>query len=280
MNQFGGNWTQIKIEILVDYAKAYLTIMNSKRYWTLMYFDGFAGTGSIVSDKEQDVGITIGAARRIVDIEEPRPFDVYYFVEKSKRKCRLLKASTQDIFPNKKIYIEPKDCNTKIKDMANFLKSDKGKNHKVLAYIDPCGMQLEWDAISELKDLAVDAWILVPTGMGVNRLLTKTGRISEGWLDRLEKFLGLDRATINRYFYKKKQTLFENIEIIEKELDAINKSADLYKERLNEVFKFVSNPYELKNSSNSVMYHLFLVSNNSTAKKIGDDIVKKYKQLL
>ena len=28
MNKFGGDWTENKIEILVEYAKAYLTIMN------------------------------------------------------------------------------------------------------------------------------------------------------------------------------------------------------------------------------------------------------------
>jgi hypothetical protein len=28
MNQFGGNWTEIKIKMVVDYASAYLVIMN------------------------------------------------------------------------------------------------------------------------------------------------------------------------------------------------------------------------------------------------------------
>lgn len=70
--------------------------------------------------------------------------------------------------------------------------------------------------------------------------------------------------------------MFEEITSVEKEKDAIELSAKLYKSRLNEVFEFVSKPYELKNSSNSVMYHLFLTSNNKTAEKIGNDIVKKY----
>ena len=30
MNQFGGDWTKIKIAILVGYAKAYLTIMKDQ----------------------------------------------------------------------------------------------------------------------------------------------------------------------------------------------------------------------------------------------------------
>ena len=29
MNQFGGNWTEQKIEMVVSYAKAYLIIMNN-----------------------------------------------------------------------------------------------------------------------------------------------------------------------------------------------------------------------------------------------------------
>ena len=57
MNNFGGDWTESKIEILVEYAKAYLTIMNiyAHRYdWKLLYFDGFAGSGSIKKGNEQD----------------------------------------------------------------------------------------------------------------------------------------------------------------------------------------------------------------------------------
>jgi hypothetical protein len=100
--------------------------------------------------------------------------------------------------------------------------------------------------------------------------------ISEAWLDRLELFLGLTREEIMTRFYKKSPTLFEDIEHVQKEKDAIDKSAKLYESRLREVFEFVSKPYELRNSSNSVMYHLYLTSNNKTAVKIGNDIVKKY----
>jgi len=38
MNEFGGNWTEKKIEILVEYASAYLDIMNvyAKRHnWNI-----------------------------------------------------------------------------------------------------------------------------------------------------------------------------------------------------------------------------------------------------
>ncbi len=116
----------------------------------------------------------------------------------------------------------------------------------------------------------------MPTGLGVNRLLKKNGQISDAWLERLEVFLGLSREDIEGKFYKKIETLFPEITFIKKEQFAIEKSAKLYRDRLREVFEFVSKPYELRNSSNSIMYHLFLASNNETAVKIGNDIVKKF----
>ena len=62
--------------------------MNKHTYFKLLYFDGFAGSGEIIKVKKgeekaiTDIDITIGAAIRIIEIEEPRPFDEYYFVEK------------------------------------------------------------------------------------------------------------------------------------------------------------------------------------------------------
>ena len=276
MNNFGGDWTKIKIEILVEYAKAYLSIMKDRRFFELMYFDGFAGSGFIIKDKKVDVEVTVGAARRIIEISHPRSFDSYYFVEKDSKNFELLEKNTKKAFPEKTIHTVCDDCNKKMIDLANFLRDPKNNKVRTLAYIDPCGMQVEWRSIESLRGLPVDMWILVPTGLGVNRLLKNNGQISDAWLERLKTFLGLTREDIEKRFYKKTPTLFEDITFIEKEKDAISNSAKLYQSRLKEVFEFVSKPYELRNSSNSIMYHLFLTSNNKTAEKIGSDIVKKY----
>ncbi len=160
-------------------------------------------------------------------------------------------------------------------DLANYLRTPKNKNYRTLVYVDPCGMQVEWRSIECLRGLPMDMWVLVPTGLGVNRLLKNNGQISDAWLERLEKFLGLERDVIEKHFYRKQENLFGEVMMI-KVQDAIDKSAKLYHNRLKSVFEFVSNAYELRNSANSVMYHLFLTSNNKTAIKIANDIVKKY----
>lgn len=276
MNNFGGDWTKIKIEILVEYAKAYLTIMKDRKFFKLMYFDGFAGSGFIIKDKKVDIEITVRAARRIIEISNPRPFDSYYFVEKDPKNFTLLEENTKKAFPNKVIHTVREDCNKKIIDLGNYLRDPKNSKVRTLAYIDPCGMQVEWRSLESLRGLPIDMWILVPTGLGVNRLLKKDGWISDAWLERLELFLGMSRKEIEKRFYKKTATLFEEIEFVKKEHDAIENSAKLYKSRLKEVFEYVSKPYALKNSSNSIMYHLFLTSNIKVGETIANDIVKKY----
>ncbi|KUJ55972.1 three-Cys-motif partner protein TcmP [Chryseobacterium aquaticum] len=282
MNEFGGNWTENKIEILIEYAKAYLTIMNinaSKYNWDLLYFDGFAGSGQIQGDDNTSTTI-VGAARRILEIKDPRSFDLYYFVEKEKRYADILRHKTIPFYPNKKIHVVNEDCNVKIESLSRFL-SNNGKRFKALAYIDPCGMQLNWKSLQTLEKHSVDVWILVPTGMGVNRLLKNDGNISDAYSSKLEQFLGMSRQEIFSFFYKESQvlTLFGEETITTKEQNAIDKSAELYKERLKTLFKFVSEPYVLKNKMNSVMFHFFMASNNKNALRIANQIIKKYNNL-
>ncbi len=141
-------------------------------------------------------------------------------------------------------------------------------------------MSVNWASIEALKDLGIDLWILVPTGMGVNRLLKNDGNISDSWLYKLKTFLGLSKEEILNHFYKesKKLTLFGLETTIAKERDAINKAGTLYKSRLQTVFKYVSDDFIMKNSTNSIMYHFMMASNNGVAIKIANDVIKpKYK---
>jgi len=79
MNQFGGDWTEEKMDIVVKYAAAYLTIMSKQDWVRTIYFDGFAGSGYIETGESDD--LKKGTSLRILDISEPKPFDIYYFVE-------------------------------------------------------------------------------------------------------------------------------------------------------------------------------------------------------
>jgi three-Cys-motif partner protein len=278
MNQFGGNWTEQKIEMVVAYAKAYLVIMNSYPQFKPLYFDGFAGSGDIYTNEEADLNAIKGAAIRILEIERPKVFDTYYFVEKDEKNKKELEKIINQKFPDRKTYVVSEDCNAKLLSMADYLK--KHLSCRVLAFIDPYGMAVNWSSIAVLKNLGIDLWILVPTGMGINRLLKNDGKISDAWLEKLERFLGLKKEVILNHFYKesKRLTLFGEETIVEKEQNAIQKAGILYKERLNTIFKFVSESFVMRNSTNSIMYHFMMATNNASALKIANDVIKpKYK---
>ncbi|MDX1937706.1 MAG: three-Cys-motif partner protein TcmP [Flavihumibacter sp.] len=276
MNQFGGNWTKKKMDIVVSYAKAYLTIMQKQSWAKTMYFDGFAGSGTIESDNYDD--IEKGTALRILDIIEPASFDLYYFVELNENYIKELQLQIQSNYFGRNAHAVAADCNNKLSSMADFLKKNSG--FRALVFIDPYGMSVNWSSIESLKGLGVDLWILVPTGIGVNRLLKNDGDISDAWLQKLENFLGMKHDEIISYFYKEvtHNTLFGDETVIKKEADTVNRAGSLYKKRLETVFKYVSEPYVMRNSTNSIMYHFMMATNNTTALKIANDVIKpKYK---
>lgn len=272
-NKFGGNWTEQKIQILETYTKQFLKVFKNKPHDKLLYFDGFAGSGSIEVDIEEETPRVIeGAAIKILKIDEPRGFNMYYFVEKNKSLAKSLEDKIKNLFPSKEIYVQAKDCNQKLKDLAGFLRSANGKDYKVLGFIDPKGMQLEWSSLQSLRGLKIDLWILNPTS-GANRLLVRNKEIDPTWLSRLKLFLGMEEQEILDHFYSKRTNLFGDIDMV-KGNDPINRLHELYAKRIaGNIFKYVSNPKILKNNSGSPLFHFFMATNNEIGLRIANSIV-------
>lgn len=275
-NEFGGSWTQTKINILVKYTQAYLTIMNKTKF-KLIYFDGFAGSGDIMIGEEGDYEIIAGAAKQIVGITSPRSFDIYYFVELDKDKRYILEYELNSIRPTSNVHVVNDDCNNRLKTMSVFLKNNP--DYRALVFLDPFGMNLNWDSIELLKEKGVDVWILSPTGMGAGRGLKRTvDKIPEGWWKRLESFFGINRKLILQSFYEEVEhiDLFGTHTYTRKITNSNTKLFELYAAKTKQIFTHVSNPYIIVNKNNSLLYHFFCASNNQTAINIANDIVKKH----
>lgn len=277
MNEFGGKWTEEKIEVFIKYAQAYLTVMKERPYYKLLYFDGFAGSGIIDPTEDGDPYELIqGVATRILNINEPRPFDQYYFVEKNRVNANKLSTLIKQKYPVKKAWVANEDCNSKLISLAGYMREPRNKNIRALAFIDPYGMQLSWNSLLSLQAIPVDTWILVPTGIGVGRLLRNDGQIEPSWMSRLKDFLGMEESDIMDYFYQRKttQTLFGAEEKLMKNPQANERIASLYTKRILDagIFKFVSKPRVLKNSIGMTMYHFIMCTNNATALRIADTI--------
>lgn len=291
---WGGSWTEEKLDALEKYVNAYLTIMNvqkNKYGWKLIYFDGFAGSGSrnedgtqTVSDlmldlfndeyiDEEELNTYKGAAERVLGIKQSG-FDWYCFVDKNKASSQQLEERLAPFKQEKNLVFRTSDANEQVSLLAKSLHNNKALASLVL--LDPFGMQVDWASIEKLKDTRTDLWILIPTGVIVNRLLDRKCELTH--IEKLTSFFGKDEEFLKEYFYKKRKvdTLFGETEIIEKVKKPIEKIAELYIDQLKTIFKYVTErPLVLYNTRNTPIFHFACASNNQTAITIASQIIKK-----
>jgi|SRR5690554_3247660 len=283
-SEWGGSWTEKKLEAFSKYVWSYLTIMKKHPYWKTIYFDGFAGSGSREKEKselfielkltEEDERVYKSSAERVLSIKDDLTFDYYYFIDTKKSSIQKLEAKLNSIEASKgkALAFRTGDSNKWLKELARTLKT---KKYSALIFLDPFGMQIDWDSIESLKDTRSDIWILVPTGVIVNRLLDKKGELK--FLKKLQSFFGLKEEEIRQEFYQTEvqETFFGEIEITRKILKPIEKIANLYLTRLSAIWKFtIDKPLRLNNNHGFPIFHFVFASNYQNAVKIANQITK------
>jgi len=290
-NTWGNSWTEDKLNAFTKYVNAYLTIMNAnkKKYgWRTLYFDGFAGSGDLnkkggissatpdnplILDfgiEEAETKVYKGAAERILTLQ--KKFDYYYFIDLNGESLKKLEEKLRPFDISNRLQFREGDANKYLKEMSATLKKDK--KLKALVLLDPFGMQINWESIEFLAGTASDVWILIPSGVIINRLLDRKGELTN--INKLCSFFGLTEDEIRKEFYTEKvsQTLFGEQTNIQKISEPIKKIADLYIKRLHGVWKYVSQePLIMKNTRNVEIFHFAFASNNPAGLKIAKDII-------
>lgn len=286
---WGGDWTEIKLEAFENYVNAYLSIMNSQKQkyngWpTTIYFDGFAGSGerslsSIVEENnlfaeyliKEELELYKGSAERVLSLIQK--FDYYFFVDNDKPSITLLENKLKEKgIVNDKCYFLCKDVNFQLDRLSKFINDKKA----ALVLLDPFGMQIDWSSIEKLKDKRVDLWILIPSGVIINRFLDRKGKLI--FSNKLQSYFGLTEDEIRNRFYATEtvDTLFGSVDLVVKINDSVSKIAKLYIEKLKSIWKYVSDePLKLYNTKNVPIYHFVFASNNQTALKIAKQIIEK-----
>lgn len=282
--EWGGKWTEKKLDAFSKYVWSYLTIMKKFPYWKTIYFDGFAGSGSRKKEKsklfiqlkltEEDERVYKSSAERVLTIKDDLTFDYYYFIDTKKSSIQKLetKLMSLEISKDRSLAFRTGDANKWLKELSRTLKT---KKFSALIFLDPFGMQIDWQSIESFKETRSDIWILVPTGVIVNRLLDKKGELK--FLKKLQSFFGLNEEQIRKEFYETKveDTLFGEAEITRKVLQPIEKISYLYLKRLNTIWDYtISKPLRLDNNHGFPIFHFAFASNNENAVKIANQIIK------
>jgi len=300
-HRFGGDWTQAKLDVLKDYLAAYTKALKDKPTAALpfrkAYIDAFAGTGTRTA-RERDTSSAAGVLL-FPDLNEPAPqklldgsaklalqveprFDKYVFIERSPERCEQLEALKQE-FPAlaDDIDIRQGDANEVIQKLCAPL--DRWKSRRAVLFLDPYGMQVEWKTIEAVAATkAIDLWLLVPLGMGMNRLATKSGKLPESWRQRMDAFLGTTAWYDEFYKVETEPTLFGDHQFqVKASMDVM---ARYFNDRLKQVFAgVVEEPGVLWNSANNPLYLLCFAVGNEPAKdialRIANHLLKPLKEV-
>jgi three-Cys-motif partner protein len=268
--------------VIAKYLRAYTTVLQNKpsseRPFQKAYIDAFAGSGYRSVPRDEDPSpldlfpdlaesapqsLLDGSARLALKTD-PR-FDNYIFIERSRDRCVQLERLKEE-FPALAggIRIERGEANKEIRNLCQ----KNWASHRAVLFLDPYGMQVEWQTIEAIaKTEAIDLWLLFPLGIGVSRLLTRSGDIPASWRARLDKLLGTQDWYEEFYHVEYGRTLFgtDQERVIKATNDVIGR---YFNTRLKSIFPGVAEPGVLRNSSNCPLYLLCFAASNRAGARI------------
>jgi three-Cys-motif partner protein len=165
-------------------------------------------------------------------------------------------------------------------ELPRIIRSLDVRRNRAVVFADPFGMQVDWETIEAVAACPIiDFWYLVPTGLALNRMATKSGKMPKSWSDRLDRFLGDEDWRTRWYRRKEEEGLFGIIESVEKVAD-IGLIEDDFQVRLGKAFPFVAkNRMQLKDQGRVLFTLMFACSNLSPkahglASKIANHLLK------
>jgi len=263
-----GYWSEVKLDIIQKYAKAYSTIINAtpniKRH---LYIDGFAGAGVHVSKrtKEYIPGSPLNA------LNVTPPFKEFHFIDIDGGRAGSLRELSAD---NPDVFVYEGDCNELLVNTI-FSRAKYSDYRRALCILDPYGIHLKWEVLQMAGQMkSIEIFLNFPVmDMNMNVLWKNPDKVSPAQVARMDVFWG-DHSWQDAA-YTKTQGLFEVIQ----EKANIDNIAKVFRDRLKKIagFAYVPEPIPMRNSTGSIVYYLYFASPNSIASKIVQDIFNKYR---
>lgn len=200
--QFGNKDTAKKQGVVVSYLAAYLRVM-SKWPFHLSYIDAFAGCGARVDaaeSKTMQPGFMfdapasepkVGTALEALRLKPG--FHRYVFGDLNRRHLKALgdridelRAFGEDL-PETRILRA--DANELVQHECAWLAGHHLR--RAVMFLDPYGMQVEWRTLQAIASCPkIDLWLLLPTGIAVNRILPWKRAQHPRWAERMDTFYG------------------------------------------------------------------------------------------
>jgi len=269
-NVFGeiGYWSEIKLDIIKDYAVAYSKILNAQSSPALdhIYIDAFSGAGVHIS--KSTGGFVDGSPVNALLVNPP--FKEYHLIDMDSKKLELLSAISKE---HSNTYIYEGDCNKLLLEEV-FPRADYKDYKRALCLLDPYGLHLNWDIIYTAGQMkSIEIFLNFPImDMNMNVLKSDPGKVEAQQAARMTAFWGDESWRDVAY------DITGNLFGMEEKTDNENVT-EAFRQRLKKVagFSYVPQPIPMRNSKGAVVYYLFFASQKTEAADIINDIFNKYK---
>lgn len=282
-HEFGGAWTEVKLETISLYLSYYNKVLSGKptpeRPFRRWYIDAFAGSGSRTAKiarggllegtpiEVEDVELA-GSARRALAADPP--FDDLVFIEPHRRRFKDLER-LRDSNPDRRIACYRGDANERLAELFgrppwNTQAGARGSNRAVV-FLDPYGMNVRWETLELLaKTRAADVWYLFPLE-GVNRQLAhQLDRVDEHKQLKLDQIFGTSKWRQELYDVRLQPSLLEMMEPVSDRAVSKRQIETYALQRFQSIFSFVSEPLPLVNEMDRQLFSLICLANPETDK--------------
>ncbi|MCI0531486.1 MAG: three-Cys-motif partner protein TcmP [candidate division Zixibacteria bacterium] len=260
-------WSEIKIEIVEKYARAYSRILSTQKTARFyhVYIDAFSGAGKHFS--KTSGGLVEGSPLKALSVTPP--FKFYHFIDLDRDKVDLLKS---EVGARKDVKVYSDDCNDLLPNVI-FPNIKDGEFKRALCLLDPYGLHLDWKVIAKAGEMnTIEIFLNFPLhDMDRNVLWQEPDKASQNQRERMDRFWG--GTSWREEIYDAHRDLFRDEKRTELEI------VKIFQKRLKGVagFKFVPDPLPMRNNNGRTLYYLFFAAQKPVAADIVSDIFKKYK---
>lgn len=261
-------WSEVKLDIVREYAQAYSTILSSQASPSFqhIYIDAFAGAGVHISKTTGE--FIAGSPLNALAITPP--FKEYHLIDFDSEKVESLQEIVKE-FPN--VSLHNGDCN-RILIESVFPRCSFREYKRALCLLDPYGLHLDWEVIYIAgQTKSIEIFLNFPVlDMNRNVLWNDIKEVNLDQKKRMNAFWG-DNSWIEAA-YETESNLFG----FQEKTDNIT-VARAFQDRLKKVagFSYVPDPVPMRNSKDAIIYYLFFASQNPVAAEIVTEIFDKYR---
>jgi len=263
-----GYWSEVKLEIVRKYAKAYSTVLAAQPLIRgHLYIDAFAGAGTHVSKR---TGEMVSGSPAIA-LQTTPPFTDLHFVDLDGGRVEELERLTAR---DPRVTVHQGDCNNVLlRDV--FPRCEYRDYRRALCLLDPYGLNIDWrvlETAGRMRSLEI-FYNFMTMDANMNVFMRDADKVTSAQAARMDAVWG--DSTWRTAAYRKTADLFG-----ERQDKVTNEEiAEAFRQRLQKVagFKYVPDPMPMRNSKGAVVYYLYFASQSDTGSRIVSDIFNTYR---